>query len=152
MNLNEENLFALANKLSKQFFYKPFNHTVTFNYRLRTTGGRYLPTKKTIEINPKYVTEMDEEEVIGIIKHELCHYHLHIAGRGYQHGDWEFKELLRVTGSPRYCKPLPSTRKRYKYKYTCEKCDHIYVRIRRVNTAKYRCGRCRGKITLSKNV
>ena len=27
------------------------------------------------------------EELIGIIKHELCHYHLHLEGKGYQHRD-----------------------------------------------------------------
>src|SRR5699024_1595240 len=151
-SLDEASLFALTNKLSKQFFNKPFIHTVIFNHRLRTTGGRYLPAYKTIEINPKYVIEMDEEEVIGIIKHELCHYHLHIEGKGYKHGDKEFKELLRATGSPRYCEPLPSNKNRYKYKYICKRCDDTYWRVRRVNVNKYRCGRCKGNITLDRHL
>src|SRR5690625_7726705 len=83
--------------------------------------------KKVIEINPKYMVEL-EEEFIGIIKHELCHYHLHIEGRGYKHGDKEFKELLIATGSPRFCKPLPSNQKKYNYSYVCMEGKSEYKR------------------------
>lgn len=144
--LSEKSLHRLVDTLSQEFFEKPFVHHVTFNSRLRTTGGRYLPVKKTIELNPKYYDEMDEEEFIGIIKHELCHYHLHIEGKGYKHGDKDFKELLKKTGSPRHCTPLPSQEKRYKHKYKCKTCSQEYKRVRRVDTTKYRCGKCRGKL------
>lgn len=144
--LNDQELFNLVNSLSLEYFHKPFKDEVRFNSRLRTTGGRYIPIKRVIELNPKYAIEMDQAEFIGIIKHELCHYHLHIEGKGYKHGDKEFKDLLKATGSPRYCKPLPSTKKQYKYVYVCTGCKQIYKRIRRVDVRKYRCGRCRGKI------
>lgn len=146
--INKETLYKLVNQLSIDFFHKPFVHDVTFNHRLRTTGGRYLPSKKVIELNPKYVTEMDEQEFIGIIKHELCHYHLHIEGKGYRHRDPDFKNLLKKTGSPRHCKPLPSTIKKYKYIYKCELCSYVYKRVRKVNVKKYRCGKCHGEIIL----
>ncbi|OZU89205.1 SprT family protein [Virgibacillus indicus] len=142
----EETLFELVNKLSLEFFHKPFKHNVQFNSRLRTTGGRYIPVKKLIELNPKYAAEMDENEFIGIIKHELCHYHLHIEGRGYKHGDEDFKRLLKETGSPRHCNPLPSQKKEFKYKYICRKCKQEYKRKRRVDLKKYRCGKCRGEL------
>ncbi|SHG31661.1 SprT family protein [Ornithinibacillus halophilus] len=143
--INEKELFQLVNQLSIEFFHKPFKHYVKFNHRLRTTGGRYLPQTNVIELNPKYVTEMDIEEFKGIIKHELCHYHLHIEGKGYKHGDLEFKQLLVETGSPRHCKPLPSIN-RTKHIYRCEKCNYIYERIKRVNINRYRCGKCKGKL------
>jgi len=146
--LTNQDLFNLINELSLRYFDKPFKHEATFNYRLRTTGGRYIPTKKVIEINPKYMVEL-EEEFIGIIKHELCHYHLHIEGRGYKHGDEEFKELLAATGSPRFCKPLPSNQGKYNYLYMCTECKSEYKRMRRVNTDKFRCGKCKGMITLT---
>ncbi len=38
-----------------------------------------------IEINPKQYEHYGEDAVVKIILHELCHYHLHIAGKGYQH-------------------------------------------------------------------
>lgn len=146
--LNEEALFKLVNQLSLEFFHKPFSHHVTFNNRLRTTGGRYLPHQKVIELNPKYLIEMGREEFVGIIKHELVHYHLHIEGKGYKHGDAAFKSLLKETGSPRYCRPLPSNEKRYKHTYICCTCHYLYKRVKRVNTKKYRCGKCGGKIML----
>jgi|SRR5690625_685204 len=143
---NEEELHELVNNLSLKYFNRPFKHKVRFNSRLRTTGGRYILSEKTIELNPKYVIEMEQSEIIGIIKHELCHYHLHTEGRGYRHGDPDFKELLKLTGSPRYCKPLPSNIKKRKHIYICKECNYKYKRIRRVNVEKYRCGKCRGEL------
>ncbi|PAV30724.1 SprT family protein [Virgibacillus profundi] len=150
--LIEEELYKLVNELSLDFFNKPFKHDVNFNHRLRTTGGRYIPVKRRIELNPKYVNEMDWNEFIGIIKHELCHYHLHIEGKGYKHGDKDFRELLRKTGSPRYCRPLPSQVSDYKHIYVCKKCDQEYKRKRRVHLKKYRCGKCGGKLAESQKV
>jgi SprT-like protein len=144
--LNEKELKDLVNDISIEFFHKPFVDKVIFNSRLRTTGGRYLPMKRLIELNPKYLYEMDHNEFIGIIKHELCHYHLHIEGKGYKHSDKEFKTLLEQTGSPRHCKPLPSNLNSQKHQYECQKCGQIYQRVRRVNINKYRCGICRGKL------
>lgn len=144
--IKDEDLYALVNRLSLEYFQKPFIHDVKFNYRLRTTGGRYVPSKRIIELNPKYVTEMEESEFIGIIKHELVHYHLHIEGKGYKHGDKDFKELLKKTGSPRHCSALPSMENRHKYTYVCKQCSQVYKRIRRINVEKYRCGKCKGKL------
>lgn len=147
--MSDKELFELVNNLSKQFFHKSYTDEVRFNNRLRTTGGRYIPAKRLIELNPKYLLEMGEEEFIGIIKHELCHYHLHIEGRGYKHGDRAFKTLLKQTGSPRHCQPLPSQRNKYRYIYVCVKCQHKYKRMRRVDVEKYCCGKCKGKLMLS---
>lgn len=145
--LNENKLNELVQQISLKYFHKPFRHRATFNNRLRTTGGRYILRDHSIEINPKYILEMDEVDYIGIIKHELCHYHLHLEGKGFRHGDRDFKQLLKETGSPRYCKPLPSIKNKKKYMYVCTKCNFIYKRIRRLNTERYRCGKCKGKIT-----
>ncbi|MCT1577316.1 SprT family protein [Oceanobacillus kimchii] len=139
-------LFELVDKLSLKYFNKHFVDKVYFNTRLRTTGGRYLPSKRVIELNPKYVIESNKEEFYGIIKHELCHYHLHIEGKGYNHGDREFKELLKATGSPRHCSPLPSQQRKHRYEYQCNQCGFVYKRIRKVNMKKYRCGKCRGSL------
>ena len=144
--MNNLSLKELVNKLSMEFFHKPFTDKVEFNSRLRTTGGRYIPAKRRIELNPKYYTEMGLDEFHGIIKHELCHYHLHIAGKGYKHKDPEFKALLKKTGSPRFCSPLPSEVNNYKYHYKCKRCKAAYKRKRRVDTSKFRCGKCRGTL------
>ncbi|SDK31418.1 SprT family protein [Sediminibacillus albus] len=145
--IDQNSLKKLVNELSLEYFHKPFTDEVQFNNRLRTTGGRYIPSKRTIELNPKFPGELGEEEFIGIIKHELCHYHLHIEGKGYKHRDPEFRELLKKTGSPRFCQALPSMKqKQQKHRYICKDCSHVYTRSRRVDTKRYRCGKCRGKL------
>ncbi|MFD2923196.1 SprT family protein [Halobacillus naozhouensis] len=146
MWIEQQQLQEWTNSISLEFFGKPYVDHVSFNSRLRTTGGRYIPSKRKIELNPKYLREMDKEEFVGIIKHELCHYHLHIEGKGFAHKDREFKDLLKKTGSPRHCKPLPSEREKLKHIYSCTRCSHEYFRQRRINTAKYRCGKCRGQL------
>ncbi|GEL78782.1 SprT family protein [Tenuibacillus multivorans] len=146
--MNDSKLKALIEKISFEYFNKPFVGNAKFNGRLRTTGGRYIPSQNIIEINPKYLHELGEEDLIGIIKHELCHYHLHIAGKPYNHRSKEFRELLRKTGSPRFCRMLPSEEQKKRIKYKCETCGTEYQRKRRINLNKYRCGKCRGKLKL----
>lgn len=148
--MNDLQLHTLVGDLSNQYFDRPFLDEVVFNYRLRTTGGRYLPNKKRIEINPKYLTELGIEELIGIIKHELVHYHLHIDGQPFGHKDRAFKDLLKKTNSPRHCQPLPSEINKVVklHHYKCKSCGQLYKRKRKVNINKYNCGRCAGKIKL----
>lgn len=145
--MNNDELLELTKELSLKYFNKPFVDQIIFNDRLRTTGGRYIPSKRTIEINKKYLDELGYDELIGIIKHELCHYHLHIEGKPYHHRSREFRELMRKTNSPRFCRILPSEEEK-RLIYVCDKCGFEYRRKRKVNVSKYRCGKCRGKIAL----
>ncbi|BBP87322.1 hypothetical protein BsIDN1_09400 [Bacillus safensis] len=98
----EKELQQLTEHISQQFFGKTFRHQAVFNDRLKTTGGRYLLGTHNIELNRRYLEEHGREELIGIIKHELCHYHLHLEGKGYQHRDRDFKALLKQVGAPRF--------------------------------------------------
>ena len=88
--MNQEQLQKLVEDISVTTFKKRFVHSAYFNSRLRTTGGRYLLQSHNIEINKKYYDEQGVEELVGIIKHELCHYHLHLEKKGYQHKDPDF--------------------------------------------------------------
>ncbi len=49
-----------------------------------------------------FLTPQYHDYLIGIIKHELCHYHLHRLGLGYQHKDRDFKTLLQKVGGSCY--------------------------------------------------
>ena len=137
-------------EISLSFFGRPFKHQATFNSRLKTTGGRYFLKSHHIEINPHQLATFGIEEVEKIIKHELCHYHLHLAGKGYQHRDAEFKILLEKVQGSRYCKTLPGLKAKqslpYRYKLRCKRCGMIYLRKRRVDIHRYRCGKCKGKL------
>jgi len=148
--MEEQELQKLVETVSSEVFEKPFTHKASFNSKLRSTGGRYLLTTHNIEINKKYLDQLGLNELIGIIKHELCHYHLHLEGRGYQHRDLEFKALLKKTGAPRYCNRLPEIPpKRFSRKiilFECSKCHFQYKRKRNIDTSRYVCGKCRGKL------
>ncbi|MFS0864847.1 SprT family protein [Fredinandcohnia sp. 179-A 10B2 NHS] len=142
-------LQKIVEEVSVEYFGKPFKHMASFNNRLQTTGGRYLLRSHNIELNPKYYKERGVDELVGIIKHELCHYHLHLEGKGYQHRDQDFRELLKKVDAPRFCKPLESVKKRKVTKqhvYICKGCGLQYVRKRKIDTKRYVCGKCSGKL------
>lgn len=149
--MEENELQKLVEKISIESFGKLFRHKATFNSRLRSTGGRYLLRTHNIEINRKYLDQLGINELIGIIKHELCHYHLHLEGKGYQHRDPDFKMLLKKVGAPRFCSPLsdtPRTRKSNKILiYQCTKCHQQYKRKKSMDISRYVCGICKGKLS-----
>lgn len=142
-------LTALVQNLSTTFFEQPFIHKATFNKRLRTTGGRYRLNDHNIEINPKMLTEHDEDILIGVIKHELCHYHLHIAKKGYQHRDRDFKQLLKAVDGSRFAPLGPKgVKKKRVIHYQCSNCGQQYQRQRKINLSRYVCSKCRSKLIL----
>lgn len=149
--MEDKELQKLVENISLRFFNKEFQHKAFFNPRLRTTGGRYMLHSHNIEINRSYLDQLGQEELIGIIKHELCHYHLHIEGKGYQHRDQEFKDLLKQVEAPRFCSTLPNRPDRKKNNtlrlYKCSRCSQLYRRKKRINLSKYVCGKCRGKLS-----
>lgn len=148
--MTNEQLQKWVENLSLTYFNRPFLHQATFNPRLRTTGGRYFTHSHHIEISPHQLAIHGEQETESIIKHELCHYHLHIQRKGYQHRDEDFKRLMQQVGASRYCKPLPGAARRLPVRYAlvCGACGMQYPRKRRVDPRKYACGRCRGKLKL----
>lgn len=142
-------LKELVTRISLDFFGKPFMHDAYFNSRLKTTGGRYLLQSHNIEVNPKSLELHGVEEVEGIIKHELCHYHLHLEGRGYKHRDADFRKLLREVNAPRFCSHIQksfSRKKQNQYTYSCSKCGQIYHRKIKMNITRYCCSRCLGPL------
>lgn len=152
--MSNEELQAWVEEISIHSFHVPFKHRATFNRRLSSTGGRYFMKSHNIEINPHQLEIHGKEEVERIIKHELCHYHLHLAGRGYKHRDSDFKKLLQAVGGSRFCKAIvkPDGKKRqaepYRYVLRCVECGTEYKRKRKMDPARYRCGRCRGHLHL----
>ncbi|WP_018130399.1 SprT family protein [Effusibacillus pohliae] len=150
--MTDQELQKIVETVSLESFSKPFRHRARFNSRLRTTGGRYLLASHDIEINPRPLVVHGMEELIAIIKHELCHYHLHLEGKGYRHMDADFKNLLRQVGGTRYCKDTGARRiVKTRYDYKCMNCGLVYQRKRRIDTRKYACGACRGRLKLVGN-
>ncbi|MGG3447991.1 SprT family protein [Bacillus nitratireducens] len=148
--MDEQEIQGLVEEVSLQYFGMPFLHKAMFNSRLRTTGGRYLLNTHNIELNYRYYEMYGKEGLVGIVKHELCHYHLHITGKGYKHRDRDFRELLKKVGAPRFCKRMINEEKKETkvYTYECTRCSLQYVRRRQINTQRYVCGKCRGQLKL----
>ena len=73
-------------------FQQPFRHRATFNRRLKTTGGRYHLGSHNLDFNPLVLELHGMDELEKVVKHELCHYHLHLEGRGYQASGCRFPE------------------------------------------------------------
>ncbi|KRM75486.1 SprT family protein [Secundilactobacillus collinoides] len=149
--MTDQELQRLVETISERDFGKPFRHQAVFNARLKTTGGRYHLKDHHIDINPKMLTEFGESTLEGIIKHELCHYHLHLAGYSGQHRTKAFQQLLKSVGGLRYAPRLATQSKRKPKRiliYQCEQCGQRFVRQRRVDTTKFVCSRCRGRLLL----
>ena len=142
--MNEHELQQLTQEISRSSFHREFTHKITYNRSLRSSGGRYLLKTGNIEINPLVEQELGLEALIGVIKHELCHYHLHQTGGGYRHRDADFKRLLHQVGGSRFVERM----KEPNFIYECTACHHRYPRMRKMNTNRYVCGKCRGKLIL----
>ena len=142
--MNEHELQQLTQEISRTSFHREFTHKITYNKRLRSSGGRYLLKTGNIEINPLVEQELGLEALIGVIKHELCHYHLHQSGGGYRHRDADFKRLLHQVGGSRFVERMKDPN----FLYECTACHHRYPRMRKMNTNRYVCGKCRGKLIL----
>jgi len=151
-SMSDEELQQWIEQVSRESFGVPFRHRASFNKRLTTTGGRYFMKSHNIEINPAQLVTFGREETERIIKHELCHYHLHLARKGYKHRDADFKNLLARVGGSRYCGTLPGAKARkpqpYRYKLVCTACATEYLRKRKVDPKRYRCGICAGRLKL----
>lgn len=142
--MNEHELQQLTMEISRTSFHREFTHKITYNRRLRSSGGRYLLKTGNIEINPLVEQELGLEALVGVIKHELCHYHLHQTGGGYRHRDADFKRLLHQVGGSRFVERMTEPN----FLYECTACHHRYPRMRKMNTNRYVCGKCRGKLIL----
>lgn len=149
IKMTDQELQILVEKISQESFRLPFCHKASFNRRLKTTGGRYHLNSHNLDFNQLVFEKYGETELIKVIKHELCHYHLHLANRGYQHKDLEFKQLLKRTGGTRFAPPLAATVYQV---YQCQKCQQEIKRRRRINTKRYVCGNCQGKLKFLKTI
>ncbi|BCA85959.1 protein SprT [Enterococcus saigonensis] len=147
--MTEIQLQRLVEEISIQFFNRPFQHRAVFNSRLKTTGGRYHLTDHHLDFNPTLFAEISAREQVGIIKHELCHYHLHLLKKGYRHQDRDFKILLAQVGGSRYAPGLPQEKNsqvRRQVTYRCSGCGQIFKRQRKINTQRFVCGQCGQKL------
>lgn len=142
------NLTDYVKQVSIEDFGWAFCHEAKWNHRLRTTGGRFFPSDKHLDFNPKYLECYGDDIFRKIVRHELCHYHLYCQGKGYKHRDNAFKNLLQKVDGLRYAPNIPSDKSRYLYE--CYQCGQQYFRQRRISLERYRCRKCRGHLLRQK--
>ncbi|MBM7643014.1 SprT family protein [Streptococcus loxodontisalivarius] len=142
------NLTDYVRQVSQEDFGKPFRHQAIWNSRLRSTGGRFFPKDGHLDFNPKIYQEHGLDVFRKIVRHELCHYHLYFEKKGYRHADRDFKNLLKKVDGLRYAPALESRNAKPKYHYRCRSCGLDYYRKRRIDTRKYGCGKCHGKLLI----
>lgn len=151
--MKQKELQKWVEDISLSAFNKPFLHKATFNNRLRTTGGRYHLDTHNLDFNPKILMAFGNDQFSGIIKHELCHYHLHLSGRGYRHADADFKQLLHKVGGLRYTPSLEVKQETVlRWEYQCLGCETTIYRKRRFNPKKYICANCKNHFKLKKQI
>lgn len=100
--MTNQELQAWVERVSLADFHLPFRHRATFNARLRITGGRFNLRDENLDFNPSMFATITVAQQLGIIRHELVHYHLYRAHQGYKHRDADFKQLLAAVGGSRY--------------------------------------------------
>ena len=147
MKTKDDELLAFVRWVSQVDFGKPFEHEARFNRRLKSTGGRFFPKDLHLDFNERMYDLFSEDVFRQIVQHELVHYHLYRAGRGYKHGDAEFKNLLSQVGGLRYAPSLPDINYLV---YQCLSCGQRYQRRRKIALSKYRCGKCGEQLQLVK--
>lgn len=148
--MKQVELQELVENISRQYFSRPFLHEAIFNNRLRTTGGRYHLQTHHLDFNPRILEMFGLEIFEGIIKHELCHYHLHIEGKGYRHADADFKMLLQQVQGLRYTPSLEMKQETFlRWIYYCQGCQMKILRKRRFNEQKFICTQCSSHFKLA---
>ncbi len=143
MELNE-----FVKEVSLEDFGLAFKHKASWNKRLRSTGGRFFPKTGHLDFNPNLYKTYGIHVFRKIVRHELCHYHLYFAGRGYGHGDQDFKRLLKQVDGLRFTPRLPQ--KMVYQHYSCLTCGSSILRKKKINTQKFACGKCLGRLRFEK--
>lgn len=91
------NLQDLTVEIATKIFRRVYRGSIKFNPRLRSTGGRcVVESGFPIEINPIVAT--NDEALVDVIKHELCHYYCMVDGDSGNHNSPKFKEMILIHG------------------------------------------------------
>ena len=104
---------------------------IRWNARLRSSAGRFIPSRKRciIEIATYLITEDHAETLIrDTMGHEMIHYLLWHKRLPYGHTP-EFHKIMKEIGVSRY-NPVPKHRP-FKHVYACTSCEQkIFARKR----------------------
>lgn len=124
---------------------------IVWNRRMRSTAGRAFLSLAKVELNPKllYMGKDPLAHVRQTLLHELAHLLAHqrysMKGRKISAHGAEWKQACADLGIPgesaTHSLPLPSTKQRKKWRYTCPECLEVIDRVKRMrgHSACYTC-------------
>jgi SprT-like protein len=150
ISYSKEIVEGLANKLSLHFWNHPCTIPVVWNGRLTSSMGRFIFSIKgkiripvKIELSKHAAQFINRDIFIGVMLHELCHYHLCRLGQPFDdhHPVFE-KELARVGAISTNTVQIPQKA----FQLLCSKCNKSIGVRKRINTKNYRSACCKEKI------
>lgn len=110
MKITEKNLRLMCEELMAKLWGDKLEIPVVISSRMTNSLGLfysktiYIKGKKVrqplkISISKNLLEYYSLENIEGVIKHELCHYHLYKMGGKFSDGDKEFEDELKRIGS-----------------------------------------------------
>lgn len=101
-DVTESFLNEWANEFTVKEWNKMLDIPININNRLRSKNGyfRFYPNGRPIEIGLNVKGCKSIEELIGVLKHELCHWHCFTEGLQYDDGTKDFESMLLSVGAP----------------------------------------------------
>ena len=145
---------------------RPVN--IEYDINSSRTGGQAIYGKRTLRLNPFFLTLYTEKYLATTVPHELAHMAVRdVHGRGTKAHGYEWQIMMGVVGAPAkrchtYEVPVGITlgKPKTKHHYKCQGCDEdvfvgpkIHAKI--TNGSKYfhpSCGKVRGQLVYAETV
>lgn len=114
MKISEKNLRLMCEELMDKLWGDKLEIPVVISSRMTNSlglfyssmvykNGKRVRQPLKIAISKSLLEYYSLENIEGVIKHELCHYHLYKKGGNYCDGDKEFEDELKRIGSHSTC-------------------------------------------------
>lgn len=143
-----EDLYILYDVYNKQYFQQrlPSCDVVKIEYsnRLTASAGLCYPQKRLIRLSTHYHVKYPEEAPVTLL-HEMIH--LLVPNHGTQFKNW-VAEIKRRGGYVETRAKERATPPIFRWQYTCESCNRVYLRKKRLNGkgVLYRCSLCQSQL------
>jgi len=141
-------LYILYDLFNRQYFQNclPSRADVTIEYsnRLTASAGLCYPQKRLIRLSSHYHGKYPEEARLTLL-HEMIH--LLVPNHGTQFKMW-VERIRQMGGDVDVRAKERATSAVFRWQYTCESCNRIYLRKRRLSGkgVLYRCSLCQSKL------
>ena len=114
MKISEKNLRLMCEELMDKLWGDKLEIPVVISSRMTNSlglfysstvykNGQRVRQPLKIAISKSLLEYYSLENIEGVIKHELCHYHLYKKGGNFSDGDKEFEDELKRIGSHSTC-------------------------------------------------